>query len=59
MSLNRNITRKEVVMTKQLGRIALATLAVVLLCASAHLGQDTMKPEHYAATWAVVGGVAD
>jgi len=45
-------------MTKQLGRIALSTLAAVLLCASAPLGQEKMQPEHYAATWAVVGGVA-
>jgi hypothetical protein len=45
-------------MTKQLGRIALAALAVVLLCASAPFGQEKMQPEHYAATWAVVGGAA-
>ena len=43
-------------MTRQPGSIVLASLAVAFLCASAPFGQEKMPPEHYAATWAVVGG---
>ena len=45
-------------MKKQVRRCALFTPVVILLLLSASLGQETMPPEDYAATWAVVGGTA-
>ena len=45
-------------MKRQLTRIALCTPAVMLLLLPATSGQETMPPEHYAATWAVTGGTA-
>lgn len=45
-------------MTKQFTRIALFAVAAGLLLLPASSGQEKPKPEHYAATWAVVGGTA-
>ncbi len=45
-------------MKKKPGQIALGTLALLLLCASAPSGQEKAKPDQYAAVWMVVGGAA-
>jgi len=44
-------------MTRRLVRVTLCCVAGILLVSSA-IAQEKSKPEHYAATWAVVGGSA-